>query len=272
MKVNDLTLTNFNKREFKVHTYTLDSIGDLVTHKHPLAIIIPGGSFDHLSLREGEPVALAFNNCGFNSVVMEYNLVQDEGEIYPDAGLDVLTTVKYFRDHACEYNIDPAKIVTVGFSAGGHVASFANSMANSPKYQKEFSFTSNAVLPTKTILGYPLINLAKIGFDVPEKEEDKVPTDEFVKNSALGVTAKTPATFIFHAWDDPVVLVTNTMEYIAALHAKNVPCEVHIFNRGGHGFSLARKDMVVKGREWQENPHAAHWFKLAQEWLASEWS
>lgn len=271
MKVKDLTLTNFNGRKFKVHIYSLASIGDLITPRHPLAIVIPGGSFDHLSLREGEPVALAFNNCGFNSVVMEYNLVQDEGEIYPDAGLDVLKVVKYFRDHAGEYQIDPEKIVTIGFSAGGHVASFANSMANSPKYQKDFAFDSKEVLPNKTILGYPLINLNKIGFDVPEDEEDMVPDDQFVKNSALGVTEKTPATFIFHAWDDPVVLVSNTLEYVAALNEKGVPCEVHIFNIGGHGFSLARKDMIVKGREWQENPHAAHWFKLAQEWLASEW-
>ena len=224
-----------------------------------------------MSQRESEPVALAFNNCGFNSVVMEYNLVQDEGDIYPDAGLDVLTTVKYFRNHAQEYQIDPNKIVTIGFSAGGHVTSFANSMANSLKYQKEFGFKSEEVLPNKTILGYPLINLTKIGFDIPEDEQDKVPQDEFIKDSSLGVTTNTPATFIFHAWDDPVVLVTNTFEYAEALHDNKVPCEVHIFNRGGHGFSLARKDMVVKGREWQENPHAAHWFELAQEWLTSEW-
>lgn len=272
MKVEDLTLVNFNKREFKVHPYTLASIGDLVTPKHPLAIVIPGGSFDHLSLREGEPVALAFNNCGFNSVVMEYNLVQDEGDIYPDAALDVLATVKYFREHAEEYNIDPDKVVTVGFSAGGHVASFANSVANSAKYQKDYAFNNQEVLPNKTILGYPLINLEKIGFDIPDDEEDKVPSDEFLKDSSLGVTEDTPATFIFHAWDDPVVLVTNTIEYMTALHEKNVPCEAHIFNLGGHGFSLGRKDMVVKTREWQENTHAGHWFDLAQEWLASEWS
>ncbi|BDR59883.1 alpha/beta hydrolase [Lactobacillus xylocopicola] len=270
MKVTDLTLTNFNGRKFKVHTYTLATIGDLVTPQHPLAIVIPGGSFDHLSKREGEPVALAFNNYGFNSVVMEYNLVQ-EGDIYPDAGLDVLTTIKYFRDHAAEYQIDPEKIVTIGFSAGGHVASFANSMANAAAYQEQFAFKQVDVLPNKTILGYPLINLAKLGFEVPEGEVDLVPEDEFIKNSSLGVTSDTPATFIFHAWDDPIVLVTNTLEYVTALHDQNVPCEVHLFNRGGHGFSLGRTDMVVKGQEWQDNPHAAHWFDLAQEWLASEW-
>ncbi|MBA1392678.1 alpha/beta hydrolase, partial [Lactobacillus sp. XV13L] len=72
MKTEDLTLTNFNGRKFRVHTYMLAPIGDLASPLHPLAIVIPGGSFDHLSKREGEPVALAFNNCGFNSVVMEY--------------------------------------------------------------------------------------------------------------------------------------------------------------------------------------------------------
>ena len=39
---------------------------------------------------------------------MDYNLIQ-EGPIYPDAALDVLTTVKYYRDHAQDYNIDPEK-------------------------------------------------------------------------------------------------------------------------------------------------------------------
>lgn len=42
---------------------------------------------------------------------MEYNLVHDEGKIYPDAGLDVLTTVKYFRDRADEYHLDPERIL-----------------------------------------------------------------------------------------------------------------------------------------------------------------
>lgn len=85
MKVENLTITNFNKREFKIHTYVLDQNPELVEQKRPLAIVVPGGSFNHLSKREGEPVALTFNNQGFNSVVMEYNLVQDPGKIYPDA-------------------------------------------------------------------------------------------------------------------------------------------------------------------------------------------
>lgn len=48
MKVENLTITNFNKREFKIHTYVLDQNPELVEQKRPLAIVVPGGSFNHL--------------------------------------------------------------------------------------------------------------------------------------------------------------------------------------------------------------------------------
>ena len=271
MKIENLTLTNFNDRQYKVHTYILEQNPELVEQKRPLAIVVPGGSFEHLSKREGEPVALAFNNQGFNSVVMEYNLVHDEGKIYPDAGLDVLTTVKYFRDRADEYHLDPERILTIGFSAGGHVVSVANNMAIDPEYQEKYGLKQDEVLPNKSILGYPLINIEKIGFPIPKDQMDKMPSEKKILDSALGVTRETPDTFIFQAWDDPVVLTGNSIEYLAALNKNKVSAEAHLFNHGYHGFSLARHNVQTKEREWQENPHVAHWFNLAMEWLKSEW-
>ena len=82
---------------------------------------------------------------------------------------------------------------------------------------------------------------------------------------------ETPDTFIFQAWDDPVVLIGNSIEYIGALNKNKVSAEAHLFNHGYHGFSLARHNVETKGQAWQDNPHAAHWFNLAMEWLKSEW-
>lgn len=271
MKTNTLTLTNFNGREFTLHTYTQEQNKFLVQPKHPLVIVIPGGSFNHLAQREGEPVALAYMSHGYNAAVMEYNLVQDPGKIYPDAALDVLTTVKYFRTHAAEYHIDPQKVVTVGFSAGGHVASAANVLADSEKFSQRFGYDADAVRPNLTILGYPLINIEKIGFDVPEDQKAKYPEEPELLDTAKGVTEKTPATFIVQAWDDPVVLIGNSLEYMNALNEHNVSCEAHLFHQGLHGFSLARPEMVTKEREWQDNPHAASWFNLSLEWLDGQW-
>lgn len=271
METRDIKLKNFNGRQYMIHTYELSEIKDLQTPQRPLAIVIPGGSFNHLSQREGEPVALAFAARGFQVAVMEYNLVQDPGDIYPDAALDVLTTVKYFKNHAAQYRINPEKIVTVGFSAGGHVASVANNFATDAKIAAKYGFVSQEVRPSKTILGYPLINIDKLGMSIPQDQAQFIPQEQQLRDSALMVNPDTPATFIFHAWDDPLVLIENSLEYVKALRKAEVVCELHIFARGGHGFSLARPEMTVKNREWQNNPHASHWFNLALEWLQEEW-
>ena len=120
--------------------------------------------------------------------------------------------MKYFRDHADEYQLDKDKILTVGFSAGGHVVSVANNMALNKNYQTKYDFDKTDVLPNKTILGYPLIDIKKIGFPIPEDQKAKMPVEEDILDSALGVTRETPDTFIFQAWDDPVVLIGNSIE------------------------------------------------------------
>ena len=67
MKIENLTLTNFNGREFNVTYYSLQDNPQLLLKKRPLMLVFPGGSFDHLSLREGEPVALAYAAHGFDA-------------------------------------------------------------------------------------------------------------------------------------------------------------------------------------------------------------
>ena len=59
MKIENLTLTNFNGREFNVTYYSLQDNPQLLLKKRPLMLVFPGGSFDHLSLREGEQIGRA---------------------------------------------------------------------------------------------------------------------------------------------------------------------------------------------------------------------
>lgn len=267
MDIRHLTLKNYNNRDFKVTYYGLQENDQLVVKKRPLIVILPGGSFNHLALREGEPVALAYASRGFNAAVVSYNLTIDPGKIYPDAALSGLKTIEFFRENSERLNIDPEKIVTIGFSAGGHVVSAMNVMATSDKWQKEFKLDAAKVKPNATILGYPLINIEKIGFPLAPEDREKMPAEPELLDSALGVTPDTPATFIFQTADDPTVLIDNSLEYLMALRKNNVPFEAHLFDRGGHGYSLGRPEIVVEGRQWQLNPHVAHWFNLSFEWL-----
>ena len=136
-------------------------------------LVFPGGSFNHLSLREGEPVALAYAAHGFDAAIVSYNLTTDPGRIYPDAALSGLTAVAYFRENSEKLGLDKDKITTIGFSAGGHVVSSMNVMAESQKWQSEYHFEHDKVSPNATILGYPLINIKDIGFPLPPDAKEK---------------------------------------------------------------------------------------------------
>ena len=230
MKIENLTLTNFNGREFHVTYYSLQDNPQLLLKKRPLMLIFPGGSFNHLSLREGEPVALAYAAHGFDAAIVSYNLTTDPGRIYPDAALSGLTAVAYFRENSEKLGLAKDKITTIGFSAGGHVVSSMNVMAESQKWQSEYHFEHDKVSPNATILGYPLINIKDIGFPLPLDAKEKMPSAKDLLDTAVGVTPQTPPTFIFQAVDDPVVLIDNTIEYITALRKNRVRFEAHLFN------------------------------------------
>ncbi|CCK84552.1 Putative uncharacterized protein [Lactobacillus equicursoris 66c] len=272
METKQIELKNFNGRTYSIATYTVKHHHQPLDKLRPLAIVVPGGSFTHLSVKESEPVALAYVARGFNACVVSYNLLQDEGKIYPDAGLDVLSTVSYYRDHAADYQIDPDKIMTIGFSAGGHIASAANYLADSPKYQKQFGYEGDQVRPNATILGYPLTDVHKVAFEIGGKADGALPDDEKLVDTALGVTPKTPPTFIFQSWNDPICLPTNAMAYEEALFKNGVKCEAHMFDTGFHGYSLATPELATNDISWQGNQHVAQWFKLSLEWLTHVFS
>jgi acetyl esterase/lipase len=54
----------------------------------------------------------------------------------------------------------------------------------------------------------------------------------------LNVTQTTPRCFLLHAEDDTLVPPENSLLYRAALKAKGIAVETHLFGKGGHGFGL----------------------------------
>jgi acetyl esterase/lipase len=55
------------------------------------------------------------------------------------------------------------------------------------------------------------------------------------------VNAETPPAFLVHSSDDNAVPVLNSISYYEALVRNKVAAELHIFQKGGHGYGLAPK-------------------------------
>ena len=83
----------------------------------PAIVVCPGGGYVYCANSEGEPVAMGFAARGFHTFVLRYSTGHDCAGFKPLK--EVSWVIGYIREHAAEWHIDPNKIVTCGFSAGG---------------------------------------------------------------------------------------------------------------------------------------------------------
>jgi acetyl esterase/lipase len=214
---------------------------------HQTAVLIfPGGGYSHLSMdKEGTKVAEWLNTLGIVAFVLKYRLPSDLIMKNKSVGplQDAQEAVRYVRSNAEKWNIDPNKIGTIGFSAGGHLASTLATHFNDKVYESKFNVSAR---PDFSILIYPVISM-KIGIthkgsqtSLLGKNPSQVIIDDF--SNEKKITSETPPTFLIHASDDGAVLPENSINYYLALKKKNIPAELHIYEIGGHGFGLGVKD------------------------------
>lgn len=189
-------------------------------------IVAPGGAFRFLSIdNEGFKVARWLADRGIAAFVLKYRTVpvpRDRTEFYRSVGQfmasvpkddskpldptreaveDAQTAVRLVRSRAAEWKIDPAKVGFIGFSAGG-----------------------------MTALG---VGLAP----------DKVARPDFIAPiyppmMARPVPGDAPPMFLAIALDDPLFAKGKSLGLIEAWRQAGRPLEVHLYEKGNHGFSF----------------------------------
>lgn len=100
----------------------------------PGVIAIHGGFWrNRYSLEHLGHLCAALTEQGIATWNVEYRRVGDPGGGYPGTFHDIAAAATYLVDHAGELGIDPQRIVVLGHSAGGHLASWLASLANVPE-------------------------------------------------------------------------------------------------------------------------------------------
>ena len=187
-------------------------------------IICPGGghnilAFDH----EGTEVAEWLNTLGVTGIVLKYRVPFRNPNNKSEAAVqDAQRAVRMVRANAKEWGLDAARIGILGFSAGGETAGLAAINHKSELYKAIDKVDEASARPDFAVLVYPAYLVeSKTGLLLP----------------SVKVTAKTPPTFLAHAFDDPVTPV-NSLQYALELKRFKVPCELHLYSAGGHGYAL----------------------------------
>jgi acetyl esterase/lipase len=207
-------------------------------------VICPGGGYWLLaSGHEGVDVAKWLNSLGINAFVLKYRLPSDSIMLDKTIGPleDAQEALRLVRRNAKEWKIKPDRIGVMGFSAGGHLASTLSTHYNEKVYQ---AMDSTSARPDFSLLIYPVISMDKKITHEGSRINllGKEPSDELVKrfSNELQVNAQTPPAFIVHSLDDGTVPVENSINYALAMKKFKVPCELHLYESGGHGYGLGR--------------------------------
>lgn len=206
-------------------------------------LILPGGSYQVLSEREAEPVALAYLAEGFNAFVLRYSV--GRGAVWPEPLEDAREALALIHARAQEWQVDTERIAAVGFSAGGHLAAALG--------------IQGQLRPAALVLGYPCLGQPQCGL-MPMNPPELLGTAD----------DKTPPTFLFATYEDEIVPVTQTLEFAAELARLERPVECHVFQHGIHGLSLARTH-TSSGRLAKTDPDAAQWLPMSIRWLRRLW-
>jgi acetyl esterase/lipase len=202
-------------------------------------IICPGGGYGHLADHEGRPVAEWLNSIGVTAFVLKYRL----GPRYHHPAMlqDAARAIRTLRARAAEWGIDPARVGILGFSAGGHLASTAGTHFDAGKPGDADPVERVSSRPDVMILIYPVITMREKTHAGSKKNLlGDNPTPELVAllSNEEQVTKETPPAFLVHTMTDAAVPVENTLMFVAALRRAGVPFELHLYERGPHGFGL----------------------------------
>jgi len=187
-------------------------------------LVVPGGGFRNLAYdKEGHEIAAWLLSLGFVTGVLKYRLPNDGWK----AGIDVAVqdcqrALRLLRQELGAGKAKEAKVGVMGFSAGGYLAA-ALATRFTEKLDGDVDTASTlSARPDFAALVYPLFG----GGPVPSLAEK--------------VTAEASPAFIVHASDDPKAPVAGSLGATSRLIALKVPVELHLYERGGHGFALRR--------------------------------
>jgi acetyl esterase/lipase len=221
-------------------------------------VIFPGGGYAGRSVYE-RLFAEYFRGLGYTAVVVNYRVAPNR---YPAPYADAARAIRLLRVRGSEWGVPAQNLAVMGGSAGGHLAALVATQPGIYLDPEDEYAAEISIVPDRLILAYPVISAvnecAQCQSFVRLLGPDPSPETRRLLSPELHVSASTPPTFIFHAADDPLVPVENSLAFARACWTAHVPAELHVFPRGSHGRLFAYAADV-----------SPRWRALLQEWLAT---
>ena len=234
-------------------------------------LIFPGGGYEMLSVdREGVSVANAYYERGLNAYVLHYAVGKEYK--YPSHLTDASFAFTYIKAHSEEFGINPDRIFTVGFSAGGHLSGSMAILHKDPEVLSYLGINKGDNKPCGSILAYPVVSaqvnthqgsfvrLADKPFD------DMTDTERRRLSLEANVDEDSAPVFIWHTSEDPGVPMLGSLRLAEAYYSIGRAVTLHVYPYGPHGIALANEETSDGNPAWIQ-PLAEGWVDESVRWI-----
>ncbi len=190
-------------------------------------LIFPGGGYNYVVVdKEGSEAAQWLNGLGITAFVVHYRtklpIPTGKKPIWQRPVQDGQRAVSLVRQRAKDWGLKPDQIGVMGFSAGGQAAALVGTRFSHRDYAALDEIDKVSCRPDFCVLVYP--------WQIADEKAGGLIAD-------VTVTKDTPPTLLVHAHDDGATSLSSLYFY-AAMKKLSLPCELHIYESGGHGYGM----------------------------------
>ncbi len=171
---------------------------------------------------------------GMVAVAVEYRISWLHQSTPFDSFDDAKDAIRWLRENAATYHIDPGMIAAAGASAGGHLAAATGTIKDGAADHADVGYR-----PDLLILYYAVVDNSGKGYGSP-KMKSRYQTISPLHN----ITADTPPVLFILGTKDHLVPIETAHEFERKLYDKGVDCELHLFEGAGHPIFYYAKELT----------------------------
>ncbi len=234
----DLTYKKVDSIALKLDIYHAKTIKDTA----PLIIYIHGGAWKKGDKHDYLPYLISYAEKGYVTATVQYRFTGVAK--YPAQLLDVESAVRWLKQHADSYHINPGKVAIVGGSAGGHLA-LMNAYSNNSSTTDENGFSSQVQALVNFYGPSDLAHQEARNKEVVENligKTFKEAPELYKRASPINfITKNAPPTLTFHGTLDELVPFEQSDRLHAKLQEIGVPSYYHKLKGWPHTMDVSAK-------------------------------
>ncbi len=196
--------------------------------KYPAMVFFYGGGWIGGSTSQFVPQEKYFSDRGLVCFLVDYR-TKNKNKTTPFESLkDAKSAMRFIRTNAAKFNVDTAKIIASGGSAGGHLAAATALISG---YNEKTDDLSVSCVPKGLVLFNPVIDNGPGGYGY-----ERIGADYKSFSPLHNIQKGAPPTIIFLGTKDNLIPVETMKYYQTVMRKVGSRCELFLYDGQDHGF------------------------------------